>query len=81
VDYFSKIYNDEIVLFASEVISSEDEIYSCKAPYGVVQFNSKLHPQTVKSADDREWVLRSDFETEVETVVQGMEFTLEPYKS
>lgn len=78
MDYFSKVSNLNLVLFASEVLSCTDGVYTCCAAYGVVQFNSPKHPHKVKSADNREWLLRSDFETEVEQVVQRMRFTLEP---
>lgn len=76
--YFSKIEGRSLVLFASKVLQEkEDGKYLCECAYGVVQFNDPLHVQTVKSADDQEWSLRSDFSTDVETVVQRMQFTLE----
>jgi hypothetical protein len=76
VQYFSLLHNAQIALFACEVLKIEGDIYHCRSAYGVVQFSAADYEQTVKSADNRNWILRSEFETEVETVVQGMEFNL-----
>jgi hypothetical protein len=76
LQYFSLIHNQQIALFFCEVLNFEDKVYYCKSAYGVIQFSATNYEQKVKSADNRDWILRSEFETEVETVVQGMEFNL-----